>query len=90
MAFTLEDLLPEDQQLRTVQPYEPVQVAINVMYQHGYSQLPVTGPGREFQGQVITFEYVLRASSPSVLIPELFWFVMRPSECAVMQRTRTC
>jgi hypothetical protein len=31
------------------------------MYQHGYSQLPVIGTNREFQGQVITFESVLRA-----------------------------
>jgi CBS domain-containing protein len=61
MAFTLEDLLPADQQLRTVQPHEPVDWAINIMYQHGYSQLPVTGPNREFQGQVITFESVLWA-----------------------------
>jgi CBS domain-containing protein len=61
MAFTLEDLLPADQQLRTVQPHESVEGAINIMYQHGYSQLPVTGANREFQGQVITFESVLGA-----------------------------
>lgn len=61
MAFTLEDLLPIDQQLRTVQPHEPVGHAINIMYQHGYDQLPVTGAKRDFQGQVITFESVLRA-----------------------------
>jgi len=61
MAFTLEDLLPADQQLRTVQPHEPVGRAINIMYQHGYGQLPVTGVNREFQRQVITFESVLRA-----------------------------
>lgn len=61
MVFTLEDLLPADQQLRTVQPHEPVGRAINTMYEHGYGQLPVTGPNREFQGQVITFESVLRA-----------------------------
>jgi predicted transcriptional regulator len=61
MAFTLEDLLPADQQLRTVQPHETVDWAVNVMFQHGYSQLPVAGPNKEFQGQVITFESVLRA-----------------------------
>jgi predicted transcriptional regulator len=61
MALTLEDLLPTDQQLRTVQPHEPVDCAINIVYQHGYSQLPVTGANSEFQGQVITFESVLRA-----------------------------
>jgi len=61
MAFTLQDLLPADQQLRTVQPHELVDSAINIMYQHGYSQLPVIEPNREFQGQVITFESVLRA-----------------------------
>jgi CBS domain-containing protein len=61
MALTLEDLLPADQLLRTVQPHEPVDSAINIMYQHGYGQLPVTGANGEFQGQVITFESVLRA-----------------------------
>src|SRR6059036_1932157 len=61
MAFTLEDLLPADQQLTTVQPHEPVSRAINIMYQHRYSQLPVTGANSEFQGQVVTFESVLRA-----------------------------
>lgn len=61
MGFTLEDLLPADQQLRTVQPHEPVDCAINIMYQHGYSQLPVTGANGKFQGQVITFESILRA-----------------------------
>lgn len=61
MALTLEDLLPADQQLRTVQPHEPVDSAINIMYQHGYGQLPVTGANGEFQGQVITFESILRA-----------------------------
>jgi CBS domain-containing protein len=61
MAFTLEDLLPADQQLRTVQPHEPVGRAINIMCQHDYGQLPVTGANREFHGQVITFESILRA-----------------------------
>ena len=61
MALTLEDLLPADQQLRTVQPHESVDSATNIMYQHGYSQLPVTGANGEFQGRVITFESVLRA-----------------------------
>lgn len=61
MAFTLEDLLPADQQLRTVQPHEPVGRAINIMCQHDYGQLPVTGANKEFHGQVITFESILRA-----------------------------
>jgi CBS domain-containing protein len=61
VAFTLEDLLPADQQLRTVQPHEHVDWAINIMYQHGYSQLPVTAANGEFQGRVISFESVLRA-----------------------------
>src|SRR2546426_7174686 len=61
MALTLEDLLPIDQQLRTVQPHERVASAIDIMYQHAYGQLPVTGANGEFQGQVITFESVLRA-----------------------------
>jgi CBS domain-containing protein len=61
MALTLEDLLPSDQQLRTVQSHERVGSAIDIMYQHGYGQLPVTGANGEFQGQAITFESVLRA-----------------------------
>jgi CBS domain-containing protein len=61
MAFTLEDLLPSDQQLRTVQPHEPVGRAMNIRYEHRYGQLPVTGPNSEFHGQVITFESILRA-----------------------------
>jgi CBS domain-containing protein len=61
VALTLEDLLPDDQRLRTVQPHESVDWAINLMHQHGYSQLPVSGANGEFQGQVITFESVLLA-----------------------------
>lgn len=61
MAFTLEDLLPGDQQLWTIQPHEPVGHAINIMCQQRYDQLPVIGPNSEFLGQVITFESILRA-----------------------------
>jgi hypothetical protein len=61
MAFTLDDLLPPDQQLRTIQLHEPVGFALNVMYQHGYGQLPVMGPSGEYQEQVITFDSVVRA-----------------------------
>jgi Domain of unknown function (DUF4268) len=32
-----------------------------MMYQQGYGQLPVTGASGDFQGQVITFESILRA-----------------------------
>ena len=35
MALTLEDLLPIDQQLRSVQPHERVAFAIDIMYRHG-------------------------------------------------------
>jgi CBS domain-containing protein len=62
MAFTLEDLLPGDQQLRTVQPHQPIGDAINIMHQHGYGQLPVTtSTTGEFLNQVVTFESILRA-----------------------------
>jgi CBS domain-containing protein len=61
MAFTLEDLLPSDQQLRTIYPHEPVSRAIDIMNEHGYSQLPVTDSNGEFQGEVVTFESILRA-----------------------------
>ncbi len=62
MALTLEDLLPDDQQLRTILPHDRVHSAINIMYQHGYGQLPVTDANGEFRGQVITFESILRAT----------------------------
>src|ERR1039458_5480884 len=61
MAFTLEDLLSPDQQLRTVQPHETVHHAIDIMCQHGYGQLPVMGVDGEFLGQVITFESIVQA-----------------------------
>jgi CBS domain-containing protein len=61
MAFTLEDLLPADQKPRTVEPHEPVGCAIDIMYQNGYDQLPVTKGDGEFQGQVVTYESILRA-----------------------------
>ena len=43
MPFTLEELLPDDQQLRTVQMHEAVTHAIDLMHGHCYSQLPVMG-----------------------------------------------
>jgi hypothetical protein len=61
MAFTLDELLPPDQQLRTVQPHEPVGRAIDIMYAHDYGQLPVTAANGDFHGQVITFESILKA-----------------------------
>lgn len=73
MALTLEYLLPSDQQLRTVQFHESVSQAINLMYQHGYGQLPVVDPQGDFQGQVIKFESILQAiqsfrTGPEVLL----------------------
>jgi CBS domain-containing protein len=62
MAFTLEDLLPPDQQLRTVEPHEPVERAINIMYEYDYGQLPVIATNGEFHGQAITFESILKAT----------------------------
>jgi hypothetical protein len=61
MAFTLENLLPSDQQIRTVQFHELVNQAINLMCQHRYGQLPVVDAQGDFQGQVITFESILQA-----------------------------
>ncbi|MCU1252248.1 MAG: hypothetical protein JWQ49_5277 [Edaphobacter sp.] len=71
MAFTLENLLPADQQLRIVQPHEPVSHAIDLMCQHGYGQLPVSGANGNFLGQVITFESVIQAIQSFQTKPEL-------------------
>jgi CBS domain-containing protein len=73
MNFTLEDLLPLEQQLRTVQQHETVSHAIDLMCQQGYGQLPVLGPTGNFGGQVVTFESILLAvqafrTTPEVLV----------------------
>jgi predicted transcriptional regulator len=70
MAFTLEYLLPAEQQLRTVQPHESVNYAIDIMCQHGYGQLPVTGTNRDLLGQVITFGSVIQAVQSFQTKPE--------------------
>ena len=73
MNFTLEDLLPLEQQLTTVQQHETVSHAIDLMCQQGYGQLPVLGPAGNFGGQVVTFESILLAvqafrTTPEVLV----------------------
>jgi CBS domain-containing protein len=70
VAFTLEDLLPNGQQLRTVQLHEPVTAALNVMSQHAFGQLPVTGVDGGFHGLVITFESILRAVQAFRIMPD--------------------
>jgi hypothetical protein len=77
MAFKLEDLLPDGQQLRTVQLHEPVGLAINIMRQHEYDQLPVAGADRGSLGQVVTFESILgtmqafRTGTESLLVRDV-------------------
>ncbi len=62
MSFTLEELLPNDQRLRTVYLHDSVQQAVNLMHQHGYNQLPVVDKdGRTSLEQVVTFDSVLQA-----------------------------
>src|SRR3954464_6524776 len=62
MPFTLEELLPEDQRLRTVFLHDTVQHAINLMHQHGYNQLPVVdNDGKTSLEQVVTFDSILQA-----------------------------
>src|SRR5579863_8250790 len=61
MEFTLEDLLPSDQQIRSVRLHEPADVAIGLMYQHRFGQLPVVAENGEFLNKVVTFESVLQA-----------------------------
>ena len=72
MPFTLalEDLLPDDQQLRTVQPHEPVTHAINIMHQHEYDQLPVIDADGRFAGKVVRFDTILQAVQSLRAYPE--------------------
>ena len=73
MPFTLEELLPNDQQLRTVQMHEPLTHAIDVMHQHGYSQLPVVeADGKTSRGQVVTFEGIVHTLQSFKTQPEMF------------------
>lgn len=72
MPFTLEELLPIDQQLRTVQMHEPVAHAIDLMDRHGYSQLPVVeADGKTSRGQVVTFEGILHCIQAFNTQPEM-------------------
>jgi len=61
MPFTLEELLPNDQQLRMVQMHESATHAIDLMHRHGYSQLPVVeSDGKTSRGHVVTFDGILQ------------------------------
>jgi CBS domain-containing protein len=62
MPFTLEELLPHDQRLRTAYLHDSVQQAINLMHQHSYNQLPVVDKdGKTSLEQVVTFDSILQA-----------------------------
>lgn len=62
MPFTLEELLPDDQRIRTVQLHEAVHHVIGLMHQHGYDQLPVVDKdGKTCLGLVVTFDSILQA-----------------------------
>jgi CBS domain-containing protein len=62
MPFTLEELVPNDQRLRTVYLHDSVQQAINLMHQHNYNQLPVVDKdGKTSLEQVVTFDSILQA-----------------------------
>jgi CBS domain-containing protein len=72
MPFTLEEILPDDQRLRTVFLHDTVQHAISLMHQHGYNQLPVVDQdGKTSLDQVVTFESVLQAVRSFNTKPEL-------------------
>src|SRR5205085_62374 len=62
MPFTLEELLPDDQRLRTAQLHEPVSHVLNVMHQHDYDQIPVVDTdGHTSLDQVVTFDCIVQA-----------------------------
>lgn len=72
MPFTLEELLAEDQRLRTVQLHDSVPHAIGLMHQHGYNQLPVVdNDGKTSLDQVVTFDSILQALRSFNTKPEL-------------------
>lgn len=72
MPFTLEELLPHDQRLRTVYLHDSVQQAINLMHQHSYNQLPIVDKdGKTSLDQVVTFDSVLQAMRSFDTKPEL-------------------
>src|SRR6266496_2288964 len=62
MPFTLEEILPHDQRLRTVQLHDSVRSALNLLHQHGYDQLPVVDKdGKTSLELVVTFDSILQA-----------------------------
>jgi len=72
MPFTIEELLPNDQRLRTVFLHDSVQQAINLMHQHDYNQLPVVDKdGKTSLEQVVTFDSILQAVRSFNTQPEL-------------------
>jgi hypothetical protein len=72
MPFTLEELLAEDQRLRTVQLHDSVLHAIGLMHQHEYNQLPVVdNDGKTSLDQVVTFDSILQALRSFNTKPEL-------------------
>ncbi len=71
MPFTLEELLPNDQRLRTVQLHDTVQQVIDLMHQHEYNQLPIVDKDGKTLEQVVTFESILQAVRSFNTRPEL-------------------
>lgn len=72
MPFTLEELLPDDQRLRTVQLHDTVPHALGLMHQHGYNQIPVVdNDGKTALEQVVTFDSILQAVRSFNTRPEL-------------------
>jgi CBS domain-containing protein len=70
MNITLEDLLPMDQQIRTIRLYESAASALNIMHQHRYGQVPAVGEDEQFLDKVVTFESVLQAIQSFHAFPE--------------------
>lgn len=62
MPFTLEEMLPDGQQLRTVQLHESVQHVLNLMHHHNFHQLPVVDKdGKTSLDQVVVLEGIIQA-----------------------------
>lgn len=61
MALTLKDLLPIGQTPVSAMLHESLDVALERMRQHDYSQLPVVDSDKRCRGEVVTFSGIVQA-----------------------------
>ena len=69
MPFIVQHLIPEKQNLITVTESDSAQLALSLMIEHDFSQLPVVDEDQKLKG-MITSDSILRAVSNLKSIPE--------------------